>query len=111
VTVDSELEFEAALGELERLVTDLERGEPALAEALAKYERGIRLVAHCHGLLDGAERTVAILAGVDRDGQPTTAPFDATATAEREQTQSPARNASASRRRSLSNTDDESIPF
>jgi exodeoxyribonuclease VII small subunit len=76
--------FEAALDELERIVGDLEAGEPALADALAKYERGVRLLTHCHGLLDGAGRTVALLSGVDDDGQPVADPFDTTATADRE---------------------------
>jgi exodeoxyribonuclease VII small subunit len=107
--VESEPEFEAALDELEQLVGDLERGEPALAEALAKYERGIRLVSHCHGLLDGAERTIALLSGVDGDGQPLTAPFDATATTDREYPQS--KSPAAPRRASGMSEDDESIPF
>jgi exodeoxyribonuclease VII small subunit len=76
-------EFEAALEELERIVADLETGEPALAGALAKYERGVRLLAYCHGLLEGADRTIALLSGVDPDGRPQSTPFDATATADR----------------------------
>ena len=78
-----ELKFEAALDELEQIVDELERGESALDQTLARYERGVRLLAHCHGLLEGAERTVALLAGVDSSGQPQTAPFDATATVDR----------------------------
>jgi exodeoxyribonuclease VII small subunit len=81
---EPEMAFEAALDELERIVGDLEAGEPALAAALARYERGIRLLSHCHGLLDGAERTVALLSGVDGDGQPVATPFDTTATADRD---------------------------
>ena len=42
--------------------------------------RAVRLLAHCHGLIDGAEQTVALLAGVDDQGQPLTTPFDAKAT-------------------------------
>jgi exodeoxyribonuclease VII small subunit len=83
VSVEPELDFEAALDELEQIVDNLEAGEPALAEALAKYERGIHLLARCQGLLDGADRTVALLAGVDASGQPLTTPFDTTATADR----------------------------
>jgi exodeoxyribonuclease VII small subunit len=79
-----ELPFEDALDQLEQIVDDLERGEPELAAALAKYERAIRLLAHCHGLIDGAERTVALLDGVDDRGRPLTTPFDATSTAERD---------------------------
>lgn len=76
-------DFEVALDELERLVGDLERGEPTLADALAKYERGVHLLSHCQGLLEGAERTVALLSGVDDAGQPVASPFDTTATADR----------------------------
>ncbi len=101
------IEFEAALDELERLVGDLEAGEPALAEALAKYERGIRLLSHCHGLLDGAERTVALLSGVDAEGQPIATPFDTTATVDRER---PETTPKRSRSRTVKPPDD-GIPF
>ncbi len=86
MTPDSspDLSFETALDQLTRIVADLEQGAPELATALAKYEQAIRLLAHCHGLIDRAERTVALLTGVDDQGQPLTTPFDATATAERE---------------------------
>jgi exodeoxyribonuclease VII small subunit len=76
--------FEGALEELEAIVGDLERGEPELSTALAKYERGVRLLSRCYQRLDGAERSVALLSGVDEAGNPLTTPFDATATAERE---------------------------
>ncbi|SIO31103.1 Exodeoxyribonuclease VII small subunit [Singulisphaera sp. GP187] len=87
--MEPELEFEAALVELEQIVGQLEGGEPALAEALARYERGIHLLAHCQNLLDGADRTVALLTGVDGNGQPLTTPFDTTATADRDRGDSP----------------------
>jgi exodeoxyribonuclease VII small subunit len=72
--------FEDALTRVERIVEDLERGEPSLSTALAKYEDGVKLLRRCYDLLDQAERSVALLTGVDEHGQPTTAPFDATAT-------------------------------
>jgi exodeoxyribonuclease VII small subunit len=78
--MDAELGFEAALRQIEAIVADLERGEPELARALAKYEEGVRLLARCYGLLDRAEQTVALLTGVDEAGNPITAPFDAAAT-------------------------------
>jgi exodeoxyribonuclease VII small subunit len=77
---DHEIGFEGAVEELERIVEELERGRPDLGTALARYERGVKLLGHCHGLLDGAERSVALLTGVDETGQPITAPFDASAT-------------------------------
>jgi exodeoxyribonuclease VII small subunit len=78
---DGEIGFETALEELEAIVGELERGRPDLGTALARYERGVRLLGHCQGLLDGAERSVALLTGVDESGRPITAPFDASATA------------------------------
>ena len=77
------LGFEAALRQLEQAVDDLEGGGLGVDEALATYERGVRLLAHCRGLLDGAERRVALLTGVDASGAAATAPFDAAATADR----------------------------
>ena len=90
----AELTFETALDQLGRIVSDLEQGEPELAAALAKYEQAVRLLAHCHGLIDGAERTVALLTGVDDQGQPLTTPFDASSTAERDSTTTPTRKVS-----------------
>ena len=78
--IPDEIEFEAALAELETIVASLERGGPDLKEALAGYGRGVALLGHCQGILDGAERSVALLAGVDEAGRPITAPFDAAAT-------------------------------
>jgi exodeoxyribonuclease VII small subunit len=81
---EAELSFEQALGQLERIVGTLERGESDLSSALSQYERSVRLLAHCQALLDRAEQSVALLAGVDTQGNPITAPFDATATIARE---------------------------
>src|SRR5919112_3570410 len=81
---EHDLEFEAALEQLEQIVDELEQGEGDLTKALARYEQGVRLLTHCHGVLDGSERSVALLMEVDASGRPITAPFDATATAGRE---------------------------
>jgi exodeoxyribonuclease VII small subunit len=77
--------FEEALSQLERIVESLERGEPALTTALARYEDGVRLLRQCYQLLDRAEQSVALLTGVDSEGQPLLDPFDASATIAREQ--------------------------
>jgi exodeoxyribonuclease VII small subunit len=81
---EPEPSFEQALGQLERIVASLERGEPELTSALAKYEKGVILLTQCHRLLDQAEQSVTLLTGVDEKGNPLTAPFDATATITRE---------------------------
>ena len=77
---ETELRFEAAVSQLEQIVESLERGEPELATALTKYETGVRLLSRCYALLERAERSVALLTGVDAEGNPVTASFDATAT-------------------------------
>jgi exodeoxyribonuclease VII small subunit len=81
---ENEPSFEEALSQLERIVENLERGEPELTTALAKYERGVKLLTQCYRLLDQAEHSVALLTGVDNQGNPLTAPFDASATIARE---------------------------
>jgi exodeoxyribonuclease VII small subunit len=80
--MNDEIRFENAVEELEKIVNELERGRPELGVALTRYERGVKLLGHCQGLLDSAERSVALLTGVDEEGQPITASFDASATAQ-----------------------------
>jgi exodeoxyribonuclease VII small subunit len=52
------LTFEAALRELEGIVTKLERGDVPLEESIAIYERGEALKKRCEALLAQAEERV-----------------------------------------------------
>ena len=52
--VDS-LSFEEALDELKRIVESLESGQSKLDAAIAAYERGARLKAHCEAKLKEAQ--------------------------------------------------------
>ncbi len=62
----AEMTFEAAMGELEGVVTRLETGDVALEDAIKLYERGAELRAHCEGRLKSAEAKVeAITLGPD----------------------------------------------
>lgn len=79
-----ELTYEQALGQLERMIQNLERGEDDLSSALGQYERSVKLLSLCQSLLDKAEQSVALLSGVNSQGNPITSPFDATATIVRE---------------------------
>jgi len=54
----SSLSFEQAIGELDNTVQRLEDGDLTLTEAIALYERGMRLVQHCNDALDAAELQV-----------------------------------------------------
>ena len=49
------MSFEAALAELETIVSRLEQGEVDLEDSIALYERGTALKAHCEKKLKGAE--------------------------------------------------------
>jgi exodeoxyribonuclease VII small subunit len=69
-------DFEAALRQLEGIVRDLEEGEVGLAEALAKYEQGVKLLRTCYGVLEHAERRIEVLSGFDARGNPLAEPFD-----------------------------------
>ncbi|MYZ48816.1 exodeoxyribonuclease VII small subunit [Propylenella binzhouense] len=52
------LSFEQALSELEKIVGRLERGDVALEESIAIYERGAALKGRCEALLRRAEERV-----------------------------------------------------
>ncbi len=71
------LTFEEALAELEGVVTRLERGDVALDDSIALYERGAKLRARCEAKLREAEEKVSRITLGD-GGQPTgVVPFDA----------------------------------
>jgi exodeoxyribonuclease VII small subunit len=67
--------FERALQELEVIVQKLEAGQIGLEEALAHYENGVKLLRHCHLLLQNAESRVKKLAGLDEEGRPVEGEF------------------------------------
>jgi exodeoxyribonuclease VII small subunit len=70
------MSFENALGELERIVAQLEGGKAPLQDSIAIYERGEALKSHCEALLKAAEARIEKIT-LDRDGNPTgTEPLD-----------------------------------
>lgn len=77
VTADlSGYSFEKAVAELESIVARLERGDVALDESIAIYERGELLKKHCETLLSAAENRIEKIR-LDRAGKPTgTEPLD-----------------------------------
>ncbi len=76
MTEVSEMSFEDAIKELETVVGQLERGDVALDESIALYERGAALKARCEAKLKEAEEKVAKIT-LGEDGAPKgTAPLD-----------------------------------
>jgi exodeoxyribonuclease VII small subunit len=72
----NEMSFETAIAALEQVVGQLERGDVALDESIALYERGAKLRARCQSELQRAEEKVAKLT-LDADGNAAgTAPLD-----------------------------------
>ena len=64
----SNLKYEAALAELERIVQDMESGRLPLEESIAAYQRGSELLKHCQQQLSDAEQKIQVLEdGVLRD--------------------------------------------
>ncbi|EFR31528.1 exodeoxyribonuclease VII small subunit [Eremococcus coleocola] len=54
-------DFEAALAELEQIVSQLEQGNLPLEEAIEAYKRGTQLSQFCKNKLTSAQETVAKL--------------------------------------------------
>lgn len=56
-----EMTFEEAMAALEAVVAKLERGDVALEDSIALYERGTALKAHCADKLKAAEEKVELI--------------------------------------------------
>ena len=67
--------FEAALEELETILSAIEGGEVGLEESLAKYERGNFLIQHCRGILNSAEKKIELLSKTE-GGELQSEPFE-----------------------------------
>jgi exodeoxyribonuclease VII small subunit len=60
--------FEAALAELEKIVSSMEAGQMPLEQSLAAYKRGAELLKLCQAALQDAQQQVKVLEdGVLRD--------------------------------------------
>ncbi|MEP2029825.1 MAG: exodeoxyribonuclease VII small subunit [Paracoccaceae bacterium] len=65
-----EMTFEQAMAELEEVVGKLERGDVALDDSIALYERGAALKKRCETKLKEAEEKVAAIT-LDAEGNAT----------------------------------------
>ena len=66
----SEMTFEQAMSELERIVTELERGDVPLEDSISLYEKGAELKKRCETKVKEAEQKVAAIT-LDEDGSVT----------------------------------------
>ena len=70
------LDFESAMKRLEQIVDELEGGQLGLNDSLSQYEEGVHHLKRCFELLSSAEKRIALLTGIDADGNPVTESFD-----------------------------------
>lgn len=71
----AKLSFETALAKLEAVVDSMESGEVPLAELLAKYEEGSKLLKACENRLKDAELKIDKLKKA-KDGSAAFEPFE-----------------------------------
>jgi exodeoxyribonuclease VII small subunit len=72
-----DVSFEDAIRRLGHIVEQLERGDLPLEASLRLFEEGIGLARISQRRLDGAERRIEELLGIDTDGDAVTRPFEA----------------------------------
>ena len=68
--------FEQSIKRLEEIVHQLEDGQLGLSEAMGRYEEGVKLLRQAYELLEGAQRKIELLSGVDAQGNPITRPLE-----------------------------------
>jgi exodeoxyribonuclease VII small subunit len=66
--------FEECLGQLEKIVEQLERGDLPLEQSLALFEDGMKLSASCREELEAAEGRVELL--LKQNGRVVAVPFE-----------------------------------
>lgn len=70
------MDFEKKLQKLEKIVTEMEKGDLSLDSALKSFEEGVKLSRECSKELEEAEQKVKLLVGVDAEGNPKTQNFE-----------------------------------
>lgn len=59
--------FEDRMENLEKIVTELEKGDLNLDDSVAKFEEGIKISKECNKILEEAEKKITIL--LNQDGE------------------------------------------
>ena len=59
--------FEDNMQNLEKIVTELEKGDLNLDESISKFEEGIKISKECNNILEEAEKKITIL--LEKDGK------------------------------------------
>jgi exodeoxyribonuclease VII small subunit len=67
------IDFEASLGQLEKLVEQMEDGDLTLEDSLKAFEQGVKLTRECQQALQEAEQKVQLL--MEQNGELVASPF------------------------------------
>ncbi len=59
--------FETKMESLEKIVTELEKGELSLENSLEKFEEGMKISKKCSKILEDAEKRITII--LDENGE------------------------------------------
>lgn len=57
----TEMKFEDALGKLEKIIEEMEKGDLTLDEALKRYQEGLELSRVCSQRLESAKKKIEVL--------------------------------------------------
>lgn len=55
------MNFEESMEKLEKIASDLEKGDLNLEESLSKFEEGMKLSKQCNEMIENAEKKITIL--------------------------------------------------
>ena len=58
---NEKISFEENIEKLEKIVTDLEKGNLNLDDSVKKFEEGMKISKDCNKILEGAEKKITIL--------------------------------------------------
>ena len=72
--MEKDLNFEQAMSKLEKIATELEKGELSLDESVSKFEEGMKIAKQCNNILENAEKKITIL--LEKNGDFEEKPFD-----------------------------------
>ena len=62
-----EIKFEKAMEELEKITTELEKGNLSLDESVEKFEEGMKLSKQCNDMIAKAEKKITML--IQKEGK------------------------------------------
>lgn len=59
--------FEQAIDQLNQIVSRIEQGQVPLQESLEQYEKGMKLIKYCRGILQDAEKRIEEISTQNED--------------------------------------------